>query len=517
MQNVSLVTEIHDINIAYNQALLIPISTHCICGLSRQMDIASLYRPAVGQIESLKKEFTIYKNKMHNVESPTPNKGDYRVSRYSNDAPENDKLDDSNYRRSSLVTPKHLPQDISPIAISVTSSVKRLASSRMTDSSPMVADPFGTTTSSLDLENAQAPSTSSNPVTPDSDEEASPINKPVPKISKDVAFGELHSEEYFHHTYENTLPATPEKENVDIDVMNEQFKNFGLSICKSGESNDEQSGKPGEAHNNDAFDASFQTEFPTSFSESPSPSKSNAFGDDFSDSFFMGPSVDEFDNDTRPLDGSRGNNVSPIGAVPNDEMDAPMDEAMALFPDSAFGSSLNKFETPTRRQEVKRIEEKKVLSPMRNAMHGNSRSEKVECDDDVPSDESRGDEEEHSPALVLKRLQQRRAKNISPTFPQNVTHKSGLSISEEIRKLDAIAKGETPSRGKRRSVKQPISYAEPTLNSKLRRGDVFFPKENAENEVNANANHNRDNEVNAQNSDALKDHLTNKATELHAS
>mmetsp|Transcript_12872 Transcript_12872/g.12490 ORF Transcript_12872/g.12490 Transcript_12872/m.12490 type:complete len:93 (-) Transcript_12872:602-880(-) len=88
----------------------------------------------------------------------------------------------------------------------------------------MMADSFGTT-SSLDMteEDAQTPSSSSNPVTPDSDDDASLINTngntssaaaaSIPKrvTSKDVVFGELHSEEYFHHTYQNTLPATLEK------------------------------------------------------------------------------------------------------------------------------------------------------------------------------------------------------------------------------------------------------------------------------------------------------------------
>lgn len=63
-------------------------------------------------------------------------------------------------------------------------------------------------------------------------------------------------------------------------------------------------------------------------------------------------------------------------------------------------------------------------------------------------------------------------------------------MSDEMKKLDAMANAvSAPSEGnmseksppksplsKRRSAKQPISYAEPRINSKLRRGDVYFPK-----------------------------------------
>merc|ERR1712032_887107 len=66
-------------------------------------------------------------------------------------------------------------------------------------------------------------------------------------------------------------------------------------------------------------------------------------------------------------------------------------------------------------------------------------------------------------------------------------------LSDEMKKLDDIANAvSSPSVGntsekspltKRRSVKQPISYAEPHINSKLRRGDVYFPKKESKADV----------------------------------
>jgi len=67
------------------------------------------------------------------------------------------------------------------------------------------------------------------------------------------------------------------------------------------------------------------------------------------------------------------------------------------------------------------------------------------------------------------------------------------TMGEEMRQLDAIANAssgqlseptpapatissEEAGGGRRRSVKQPVSYAEPALNTKLRRGHDFFPK-----------------------------------------
>ena len=40
-----------------------------------------------------------------------------------------------------------------------------------------------------------------------------------------------------------------------------------------------------------------------------------------------------------------------------------------------------------------------------------------------------------------------------------------------------------PIKSLRRNVKKPVSYAEPALNTKLRRGDTFFPKMSDQNQM----------------------------------
>ena len=69
------------------------------------------------------------------------------------------------------------------------------------------------------------------PVTSETDEETvSPRGDFDNEISEDVVgFGDRQPGDYFHQSYENSLPATPEKENVDIDALNDDFDSFGIS------------------------------------------------------------------------------------------------------------------------------------------------------------------------------------------------------------------------------------------------------------------------------------------------
>lgn len=293
------------------------------------------------------------------------------------------------------------------------------------------------------------------------------------------AFRDLHKEDPFQtKTFSTNLPSTPEKENLNMDGLNEQFDKF-LSVS----TNDNKKGD-----SFDAFEASFQTTFPSSFKPSrPNQMRSKISSEnglqntELGDSFFPNPhSGNEID------DVEKARRESNLSSPPKFDIDAPMDEARDLFASSSkpqdvvenqrmsirsSRNSRNKSQTNTSRNSPQTLTETPSSRP---------KFDKADVVD-APMDEAQADESVHSPALVLKRLQQRKSKS---------SVNANKDLTEEMRKLDAIASTVSPrsesdtincisnsrSSTRRRNVSQPISYAEPSLNTKLRRGDVFFQK-----------------------------------------
>jgi hypothetical protein len=367
----------------------------------------------------------------------------------------------------------------------------------------------------------------------------------------DVAFGELHSQDFFNGiSYENTLPVTPEKENLDLD---DQFQKFSLGEkVKENGSNEDNS--------YDAFEASFQTTFPSSFqTQSSSADRNFSLEEVFSDSdpFFFTESTPmvksksqgrRSKNDVSPppsrsstgntltssssssnkikdriipeMSSSSSSSASDVNTVPDDELD--------LFP-ASFGptggsSNMNMNQqlestvqqaplsvpvaTPPKKGSTNNPKDRENLQPpsppsekQNGGAAARARYKYALSDPDenaAPMDEAQADiidRSETSPSLVLQRLHQRKVKDktngtsISSSSVAESERKGNInrsSLNDEIRKLDEIANGPhggtasgskvLKSTSRRRAVKQPISYAEPSLNSKLRRGDVFFPK-----------------------------------------
>lgn len=383
-------------------------------------------------------EVSASKDRSYQTSKFTHNNNSNTITDTHIDTAEQDFSSESDEFLRSIVTPRNLPQDSNPIAGEGGSETLMSGSS-------------------IERE-AQTPSPS--PVTPDSDEDSPTRINGNKETDENDEFGELHSEDFFHQSYENSLPATPERENIDVETMSAQFDGF-LSVSENNQITEKDGAIVDTAGSIDVFEASFQTAFPPSFVDnaaSPSPDDSQ-----FSDSFFFNGTATNDENSPR-----------------NENIDAPIDESLSLFPNSAFSSNMDRFETPVKAQP------EDDSGGSSSIFHQHLR----ESDEDLPMDEAIADEEEHSPTLVLKRLQQRKARQQISPAPHPQTHNDeagGLSINEEMMKLDAIANGIGPSssRGKqRRTVRQPKSYAEPSLNSKLRRGDVYFQKENYEDTMN---------------------------------
>ncbi len=320
----------------------------------------------------------------------------------------------------------------------------------------------------------------------------------------DVAFGDLHSTDFFTGSYESSLPVTPEKENVDITALRDKFTSFNLvDSTKDVGSNEENS--------YNAFEASFQTAFPSSFAQTPSErnlSLEEIFNE--SDSFFEATTpIPRESLVEKSRDG--GNKSKDVSSTSSNSSHMKRDSIGSvnqntLFPDSpmvAFektdteSSPEPQLSTPQKgKSNEKDGNSLHPPSPPSGKQSGGAAARaryKYALDDTdeeniAPMDEAQADKAETSPTLVLQRLHQRKAREKSSTNQNLETEGSGngrTSMSEEIRKLDAIANGSlsrVKSGSRRRTVKQPISYAEPSLNSKLRRGDVFFPKNDVENE-----------------------------------
>lgn len=369
------------------------------------------------------------------------------------------------------------------------------------------------------------------------------------------AFGELQTSNFFQNSYKLSLETTPERDDVLEDNKSsdiDDFKPFITPTNAAGRSNDTQSTSTSSGM--DAFDASFMTTFPSSFPTSTatlSPTVNRAFDiPDFPDEFFLGSPEGNISEDAekkrsnshvKPDSQSNSSDSISTTQVPNKK-----NQKDHLFPSNAMSSfeamSLNN-QKQHKSPKPKSVRSDDAIHKSKNMNINRTPSSEEKLRDsqgtNKPTNENKG-LDEHSPTLVLRRLQQRRAKerasasgqktassdgglsrdkrdgqvmngdnsitkrddelssrqDLSTRFGvsrqstgRKVSALSAESVNDEIRNLDAIANNSTPPKtypahhSKRRNVKQPVSYAEPPLNSKLRRGDVYFPKKGQMNSI----------------------------------
>lgn len=352
----------------------------------------------------------------------------------------------------------------------------------------------------------------------------SSLSPKPPGNGLNATFGELCSTELFQNSYKRTLPATPESENVRKD--------------DSPFSDVSEGGSVSEGSSIDAFEASFSTTFPTSFKptvleHSLPSSKPSSIAGAFLDPFFPDTLGSHKNRNRRsrqksgdgenvvngkspptsprhklqPKSGRLGSNFRPSRASLKriDSGIVMSTKSKDLFPESAMKSfeEISVSTPPAKRKPLDENgdtfnnpppppSEKSGVGAARaryDAAYGENKEDILQS---ITSGCS-----EHSPTLVLKRLQQRKAKEkASSTLVDAPTNSETMSrsMSEEIRKLDEIAKNssisdppsptpEQPPITKRRNVRQPISYTEPSLTSKLRQGDVYFPREDLSTKV----------------------------------
>mmetsp|Transcript_8802 Transcript_8802/g.13134 ORF Transcript_8802/g.13134 Transcript_8802/m.13134 type:complete len:577 (-) Transcript_8802:103-1833(-) len=503
-KNYRLAKELADLRMRHRE------ETKTVTRLTMEnMNLASRCRQAITHAEMLKKELTMYQKKSaENMQRQRKNSGPRRCPLEQSTSSNSIGEDEPELSKRPMATsPKtYLPQDNG--TNQSTALGNPVASSRE-------IIPVGTANNDVIEPDSIGDKEESDKFGGNGGSKRNRNRKFVSGVDEtDVAFGELHNTDFFTGSYESTLPVTPEKENVDITALRDKFASFNIEGSKKESSSKEE-------NSFDAFEASFQTAFPSSFAQTPSErnlSLEEIFNE--SDSFFVDAAATSKENvienshemSPQPSIGSSKNKSKHTPSASSNFSYAKQDSVgsenqITLFPDSpmtAFENvntnsspeSLVSTPSPKGKSNEKDINSLRPPSPPSGKQSGGAAARArykyalSETDDEnvAPMDEAQADKAETSPTLVLQRLHQRKAREKSSSNQYTDTESNGngmTSMSEEIRKLDAIANGShsrVKSGSRRRAVKQPISYAEPSLNSKLRRGDVFFPKNDVESE-----------------------------------
>jgi len=256
----------------------------------------------------------------------------------------------------------------------------------------------------------------------------------------------------------------------------------------------------------DAFEQSFSTDFPESFT--PKESNSEGSGEKTYNPFFPTPEKSK-------------SSLSPSGQkTPNDNKSAAEQSKLSQIeyttpPKNTNVGAMDKIDNSSE-DEIRPKRPEKTIPSAARARYQRALGPRVESSSRKSRDEvDKSSSESSNPTALLRRLQQKKrlSKNME-SVPKDSMAETSLPESSSIEQtsqtqksilniVDAFEETESGSNGvenekknstmsryqgpikslRRRSVKKPISYAEPPLNTKLRRGDTFFPKTGPEKQL----------------------------------